>query len=318
MEITKKINVLITSAGRRVSLVKNFQQHCNVFTCDANPKFSAACQYSKKFFKVPLVTDNNYIDVLWDICNKYKINIIVPTIDPELVVLSEVKDDFSKKDILIAVSDKLVCKTFSLKTLTEKFFLNRGFLTPRIINNLKSANYPLFAKLNNSSSSKGATIVSSIEEAEILIRRNKNYIFQEYVDGIEFTVDVFVNSKGKVISIVPRQRIEVRGGEVSKGKTCKDITIIENVKKLINNIKGAYGVLTIQLFKKNNKIYFIEINPRFGGGYPLSWLAGADFAKYLIDDYLGKDLVYNEAWQDNLIMLRYDAEVIIKDNDNSI
>ena len=69
--------------------------------------------------------------------------------------------------------------------------------------------------------------------------------------------------------------------------------------------------IAILLFKTDERIVFIEINPRFGGGYPLSYLSGANFAKYLIEDFMGKDLEYNEDWKDNNIMLRYDAEVIV-------
>jgi len=129
---------------------------------------------------------------------------------------------------------------------------------------------------------------------------DKNYIFQECID-----------SKGKIISVVPRLRIEVRAGEVSKAKTVKDKNIIDEVKRLCSCLDGAYGYLTIQLFKTDERIVFIEINPRFGGGYPLSYLSDANFAKYLIEDFMGKNLEYNEDWKSGNIMLRYDAEVIV-------
>jgi carbamoyl-phosphate synthase large subunit len=306
----ERIRVLITSAGRRVRLVENFKKHAITFTCDINPTFSAACQVSDKYFKVPRVDNSEYIKTLKDICKKEKINIIVPTIDTELSILASVKEEFKKEGILIAVSDKEICETFYLKDRTEKFFNKFGFKTPKIIKDLKSAKYPLFAKLNNSSLSIGAKKVNSFDEAKLL---KGNYVFQEFIDGVEYTVDTFFTKDG-VKCIVPRERYEVRCGEVSKAITRKDKTIIKEIKKLSTFLKGAYGVLTIQLFKKNEEIIFIEINPRFGGGYPLSFLAGADFAKMLIDDYLGKKLSYFEGWRDNLIMLRYDAEVIVDGN----
>ena len=310
----KKINVLITSAGRRVSLVKNFQKYAKVYTCDMNPNMSAACQISDRYFKVPKVGEKNYIDVLLEYCMKKNINIVVPTIDPELPILSKAKEDFEKNGILISISSPNICETFYSKRKTEQFFRKIRLKTPKIIDNLKDANYPLFAKLENSSSSIGAKKVENYEEAMILRRKNPSYVFQEYIKGEEYTVDAFVNREGKVISIVPRLRLEVRAGEVSKGKTVKDHQIIENIKKLFKHLNGAYGTITVQLFKKRKEIFFIEINPRFGGGYPLSYLAGADFAKYLIKDYLGEKLEYSESWKNNLIMLRYDAEVLVDGN----
>ena len=309
----EKIKVLITSAGRRVSLVRNFQKYSKVFCCDMNPTLSAASQVSDGYFKVPRVTDKNYLEVLFDICKQNDIKIIIPTIDTELEILAKAKEEFLKEGIFIAISSEEICKTFYLKTSTEQFFRRFGFNTPKIVTNLKTAKYPLFAKLDNSSLSVGAKKVNSFKEAKELLELNKNYIFQEFIEGVEYTCDVFIDKKGEVISIVPRERIEVRAGEVNKARSCKDREIIDEIKKLVPYLKGAYGTLTIQLFK-NEKIYFIEINPRFGGGYPLSYLAGADFAKYLIDDYLGRELKYSEDWQDNLIMLRYDAEVLVDGN----
>jgi len=312
------INVLITSAGRRVSLVKSFQEtvkkffneNSKIYTCDMNPHLSPACQISDGFLKVPRVTEKNYLKVLKDYCKENNISIIVPTIDTELHILANAKDEFLKNGIFIAVSSRQLCEIFYLKSSTEKFFIENGFDTPRVIEDINKSNYPIFAKLNNSSCSIGAMKVYTPEEAKML-SQDKNYIFQEFIDGKEYTVDVFIDKKGNVISIVPRLRIEVRAGEVSKAKTVKDRRIIDEVKRLCKCLDGAYGCLTIQLFKSDSRIVFIEINPRFGGGYPLTYLSGTNFAKYLIEDFLGFELKYDEDWKDNNIMLRYDAEVIV-------
>ena len=307
----EKINLLITSVGRRVSLVKNFEKHFNVFTADMNPSFSSACQYNGNFFKVPAVKDKNYIPYLIDICKKNDIKIIIPTIDTELSVLAENKDKLKDNGILPIISSKEICDTFYLKTTTEEFFAKNGFKTPKIIKDLENAKYPLFAKLNNSSLSIGAKKVENYEEAKSL---KGDYVFQEFIEGIEYTIDAFFDEESNLICVVPRERIEVRCGEVAKAKTTKDKIIIDEIKKLSKHLKGAFGCLTIQLFKKDNEIIFIEINPRFGGGYPLSYLSGADYAKFIKDIYEGKKLDYFDGWKDNLIMLRYDAEVLVDDN----
>ena len=313
-------NILITSAGRRVSLVKNFQKtlkkfnpNGKVYTTDMNPTLSSACQVSDGYIKVPRVTDKNYLDILKDYCIKKGISIVVPTIDTELSILASAKEEFLKDKIFLAISSKKICDTFYLKDSTERFFIENGFDTPKIIQDLENCNYPIFAKLNNSSCSVGAQIVYTPEMAKELSKKD-NYIFQEFIKGREFTIDVFIDRDGDVISIVPRERLEVRAGEVSKAKTVKNRKIIELVKKLCKKLKGAYGCITIQLFKTKNRVVFIEVNPRFGGGYPLTFRAGADFAEYLIKDYLGEKLSYDESWRDNLIMLRYDAEVIVDGN----
>jgi carbamoyl-phosphate synthase large subunit len=284
-----------------------------VLTTDINPTLSSACQISDGYIKVPRVTDKKYLSVLKEYCKKENISIIVPTIDTELSILADAKEEFEQDGIFIAISSKKICDTFYLKDTTEKFFIEHNLDTPREIKDIKNCDYPIFAKLNNSSCSIGATIVYTPEQA-FELAQDKNYIFQEYIQGDEYTVDVFIDKKGNVISIVPRLRIEVRAGEVNKAKTIKDKDIIQAIKELCKKLNGAYGCITIQLFKTKNKIIFIEINPRFGGGYPLSYLSGANFAKYLIEDYLDENLEYREDWQDKLIMLRYDAEVLVDGN----
>ncbi len=315
-------NILITSAGRRVSLVRNFQDTLKqfnkdgkVFTTDMNPNLSSACQISDGFLKVPRVNDESYLGILKDFCITNKISIVIPTIDTELSILAKVKKEFLDNGIFIAISSKDICDTFYLKDKTEQFFIDNNTDTPKNINDIKTCNYPVFAKLNNSSCSIGAQMVYSYEVACELVKKDKNYIFQEFIKGDEYTVDTFIEKNNNVISIVPRQRLEVRAGEVSKAKAVKDKSIIEAIKNLSKKLNGAYGCITIQLFKTDdNRIVFIEINPRFGGGYPLSALSGANFAEYLIKDYLDMNLEYNENWIDGNIMLRYDAEVIINGN----
>jgi carbamoyl-phosphate synthase large subunit len=317
----REINILITSAGRRVSLVKSFQEtlksitgvNYKVFTTDMNPTLSSACQISDGYINVPRVTDKQYLTILKEYCKKENISILIPTIDTELSILADAKESFKQDGIFIAISSKEICDIFYLKDTTEKFFVKNNLDTPREIEDIKYCNYPIFAKLNNSSCSIGATIVYTPEHALELAQDN-NYIFQEYIKGDEYTVDVFLDKQGDVISVVPRLRIEVRAGEVNKAQAIKDKDIIKAIKELCKKLDGAYGCITIQLFKTKERIVFIEINTRFGGGYPLSYLSGANFAKYLIEDYLDEKLEYSEDWQDNLIMLRYDAEVLVDGN----
>src|SRR5699024_1173357 len=113
--------------------------------------------------------------------------------------------------------------------------------------------------------------------------------------------------------VVPRKRIFVRAGEVNKGLAEKN-EIVDFVKEKLADINGAIGCLTMQFFlgKKNRRIVGIEINSRFGGGYPLSYLAGANFPKWLIEEYyLNQSIAYFEDWENNLLMLRYDDEILV-------
>jgi carbamoyl-phosphate synthase large subunit len=127
---------------------------------------------------------------------------------------------------------------------------------------------------------------------------------------MEFTADCFYDQKGMLKCAVPRLRIETRGGEISKGVT-KNNELTEFIFEKLGFLEGARGVLTWQFFfgKKSKKIFGIELNPRFGGGFPLSYEAGANYPGWLIEEYLfGKRIKEFHSWQENLGMLRYDME----------
>jgi carbamoyl-phosphate synthase large subunit len=316
------MNILITSAGRRVSLLRFAQETLKrhypssiVHAIDLNPQLSAACHIADKTAKAPRVTDPSYGDFLLDYCLKERIGLVLPTIDTELSVLAEYKEIFADHNITIAVSDKTVCDTFYRKRSTHDFFKAHGFNTPSIVNNLQESSYPLFAKLDNSSCSIGAQRVNDVTEAKQLLSLGQDYVFQELIEGDEYTVDFYVTKSGEPAMILPRKRIEVRAGEVSKSVTCKDNEIIREVKKLCTVLKGSWGPMTLQLFKTpDQQLVLIEINPRVGGGYPLSHHAGMNIFDLLIREIQGEAIEYSTHWEDRLTMLRYDAEVIIHEN----
>lgn len=138
----------------------------------------------------------------------------------------------------------------------------------------------------------------------------------EYIDNSiydEFTIDTYYNIKNNVSCIVPRKRIVVRAGEINKGLTLKN-DIVPFIKDKLFHIPGAIGCLTMQFFfnQETKDIVGIEINPRFGGGFPLSYLAGANFPKHIIEEYVYKNVInYYDNWEDNLLMLRYDDEILV-------
>lgn len=319
-------NTLITSAGRRVSLVRNFKEtqrrifgnssKSKVYCIDLQPDLSAACVTADAYAKSPPANSNNYIDFVFNYCKEKQVNLIVPTIDTELPIFAKYKDEFKKQGINVLISNLEIVHACSSKKLTEILFQKCNLLTPKIYELSEKLIFPVFAKLDDSSRSVGAQIVYSLAQAKDLYLNNPKYIFQEQVKGEEFTVDFFVDKHSRLITVVPRKRIFVRDGEVNKAITVKNPYIINSIKELCMNLPGAYGCLNAQLFYTENKeIYFIEINPRFGGGYPLSYHAGADFAYYSIIDTIDThELEFNMDWKDKTLMLRYDHEVIVHDS----
>jgi len=316
-------NILITSAGQRVSLVRAFQSEIKkinpenkVYTVDLNPILAPACHVADGFNKVQRVTDLNYIDNLIHICKNWGVTLIVPTIDTELLVLAQNKEKFLKEGIVPIVSSLDLIKKCRDKRLTNQFFEDHDIEVPEQLEK-NALSFPFFIKPYDGSLSKDIFVINSKADLQDYHFQNEKLMFMEYIDPLlhdEYTVDTYYDKSGALKCVVPRKRIFVRAGEVNKAVTHKN-ELVAFIREKLSFIKGAVGCLTMQFFmnKKTKRIIGIEINPRFGGGYPLSYLAGANYPEYLMKEYIsGKELSYVEDWEDNLLMLRYDAEVIYK------
>lgn len=316
-------NVLITCAGKRVSLVRSFKTELKlifsdskVYTTDSAPEKSAACRVSDGYFKVPPVTHNNYIDDLLQIAIENNIKLIIPTIDPELLVLSQNIDLFKKHHVEILISDYENIKTLINKRLTNDFFkkLEINYAKEFDKNNFT---LPLYIKPIDGSRSIDNHIVKQESELTSYHFSNEKLLFFEYLEHqyfTEYTIDMYFDRNNKLKCLVPRERLEVRAGEVSKAIT-RRAWFLDNIATKFAHIPGLRGCISIQIFVNNetNVIYGIEINPRFSGGFPLSYLAGANFPKWIIQEYLlGKTKIpYYDNWEENLMMLRYDDEILI-------
>lgn len=319
----EKINILITSAGRRVSLVNAFQREARllnknikVYCTDMEPQLSSACQIADNSFKVKKVTNPLYIEELISLCKENDIGVIIPTIDTELIILSENKNELVNNGIFPLISDLDLIEKCRDKRLIHSFF-DELKLDRAKEYEIDDIEYPCFVKPFDGSRSVGTFILSSKSDLTKEIVANKKNMYLDYINPQEykeFTVDMYFNKNSEIISIVPRERIFVRDGEVNKACTRKN-SIIPYLRNKFNDTKGFRGCITFQLFKHivDEKYYSIEINPRFGGGYPLSYLAGSNFPKWIIEEYImNKEILsYSEDWNDNTLMLRYDKEVIV-------
>lgn len=322
-------NLLITSAGRRVSLVQYFKSEAQallgvsakVFTTDLQPQLAPACLVSDGYFAVGHFEDVDYMDKLLRICIDNNIELVIPTLDTELKLYANERERFLSKGIILLVSDVEVVNTFRCKASTFQFFQQRAIATPRVLQR-QSLIFPLFIKPNGGSSSKGAMCIRQRDELSPAMMMDDSLLFLEYLSPAEFdeyTVDLYYNRRGELKGCVPRLRLEVRHGEMSKGITCRN-HVVDYVKEHFSELQGVRGVISLQLFshKKEHRVVASEINLRFGGGYPLSHLAGANYVRAVIEEYLlDKEVESLNKWEDGLIDLRYDVEMVVGKAGNS-
>lgn len=320
-------NILVTSAGKRVVLVELFKralkacdQAAKVYTTDLNPELAPAGIASDKCFRVPRVLSSDYISILLNICVRNNIGMVIPTIDTELLVLSQNKQKFYDKGIALIISDFSFIQLCRDKRNTAIFFHEIGIRIPAPIDKLYPV-FPLFAKPYDGSLSKDLYVIRNSEELTPEILNHPKLIFMEYIDKAEykeFTIDMYYSKDHYVKSIVPRERIEIRAGEINKGYTRKNF-LVKYLRERMNYLPGVVGCICIQLFyrESDDDVVGIEINPRFGGGYPLSYYAKADFPNYLVQEYFqNRSIQYSENWLDNTLMLRYDSEVIVYEKES--
>ena len=278
------------------------------------PDLSAASYISKNSIQLPEANNRNFIKTLMFVSKKNRISYIIPTIDTELNVLSKNKKKFLRENIHIICSDyeliKMLRDKRNLTLISKKFRVN----IPKIYTS-SNVSYPCFAKPYDGSNSKNTFIINNKNEMKIA-KKNKKIFFSQYLNSSykEYTVDAYYNKYSKLICSVPRERLAVRGGEIEKGITRKG-KILKYFTKKFSEFPGLIGPITFQIMAniKKDKFYLIEINPRFGGGYPLSYHAGANYPKYLIREYISQERLKKfSKWKNNLLSLRYDKDVIVK------
>lgn len=315
------MNVLLTSAGRRVSLLRLFQQAVEtsggrVFVSDIDP--GAPTLQFAPIIRLPAVTADDYSQSLLAAANEDGIDLIVPTIDPELPILAR------HADALAAIGTRAVISTPDFVTacgdkwLFHSAFAAEGVRTPR---SWLPTDLPdglperLFVKPRRGSASKGISPLT-VEDARAgnLPPTADDPIIQEFIGGTELTIDAYLSRDGRPLHAVPRERRYTIGGESVQGVTVAYEPLsgwLESVLATCGRL-GARGPITLQAFLTPDGPVLFEVNPRLGGGFPLADAAGGHYPAWLVDEASGVDLPSRLGdYQVGLYMTRYHSELFV-------
>jgi carbamoyl-phosphate synthase large subunit len=298
----EKVNILITNIGRRgylVDFIKNLKDfEGKVFVSDCDKTASGLygnCDHSFLLSK-PVEDENKYVKQLLNICELNNISLIIPVIDPEINILSKYKEQFSNKGVTVLVSDEKVLEVCYSKVKMNEFLDNYGFNIAKTFkdvesfiraNNQKEISYPVFIKPIFGSGSVDSIKVKNENELRAFFK--EGMIIQEYLDGKEYGVDTFVDDSGVPVRVVVKQKISMRSGETDKAITVINDEIRNEVIKMAKVLK-PFGSIDTDLIETQNGIYIIDINPRFGGGYPATHMAGVNFIELAIKLSQGKKI----------------------------
>jgi carbamoyl-phosphate synthase large subunit len=270
---------------------------------------------------VPAVADGGYIDAVLAAVRQTRADLLIPTIDTDLMAISGAREAIAKLRCLPLIGEPRVIEICRDKIRTYEHLRNHGIDTPRTWSpeSLRQAAppppFPLFIKPRTGSASQWVHKIEDTLDLDYYLRRVRDPIIQEFVSGSEHTLDVYVGLDGTPRCVVPRLRWQVRGGEVCKGVVVKDPAIMAAGRRLVETLgTSVRGIVTLQcIVTPERRIRFIEINPRFGGGAPLGIAAGADYPRWLLAELRGRaPSIAPDGFRHGTCMLRYDWSAFLR------
>jgi carbamoyl-phosphate synthase large subunit len=291
------LNVLITAGSRRVPLVETFQRAVRstgggrVVVTDVNP-LSPTVYVADRSYEVPLSTDPGYLPAVDRICREEHVGLIVPTIDDELLLFAGAARRFAEAGIRVAVSGPKTIGACNDKYQTWRVLSARGLPVAEtyVPSDLPATMpFPLFIKPRFGRGGVGAFPVRDARELAFFLQYVADPVIQPYLSGPEFTIDVLADFRGRVLSVVPRERVVIRAGVVDRGRTVRDESLM-SLGALCAEALDCVGAINVQCRVVNGRPVIFEINPRFSGGIPLTIAAGADFPHMLVQAARGREV----------------------------
>ena len=324
--MNNELNILILSCGTRNKIIQYFKKELQgrglVIATDCS-KLAPALYDADKYYIVPRMNEKGYLDLILKICKENNIKAVLSLIDPELSLLAEYKRDFLDIGAIPIISDYDIVEMCFDKYAMYKFFVQNGLKTVRsyidkneFYKDVKAGviDYPVFVKPVRGSASININKVNSKEEIELLFSRFDNLIIQEFMDGTEYGVDVYIDIiSNEPVAIFIKEKIKMRAGETDKSVSIKDEKLFELIKTFVKKV-GFKGIIDIDIFKVNGQYYISEVNPRFGGGYPHAYECGINVPRMIINNILGNanDDINNE-YETGVYMMKYNEVKIVKD-----
>ncbi|MBQ2785789.1 MAG: ATP-grasp domain-containing protein [Oscillospiraceae bacterium] len=317
------MNILILSAGTRNKVVQYFKRAMNgkgnVIATDMS-ELAPAVYEADKFYKVPRMTDEVYIDAVFDICKKENITGVLSLIDPELSLLAKHKDAFAALGVTVIGSSYELCERALDKMEMYEWLCAMGYRCAKSYVDKEAfyadveagkIQYPVFVKPVRGSASAAISKVYDKETVDLLFAHNDNLMIQEFLNGQEIGADVYIDMiSGEVVSIFTKKKIVMRAGETDKAVSFQDEKLFALIEKFAKE-SGWSGQIDIDIFDVNGKYYISEVNPRFGGGYPHAYECGCDHMTLILNNLSGQA---NEKrigmYDENIYMMKYNEIMV--------
>lgn len=312
------MNILILAAGTRNKIVQYFKRTFDgvgtVVATDAST-LGPAIYDADKYFIVPPITAEGYIDVVLDICKKEQISGVLSLIDPELSLLAENEERFKALGVTIIGSSYDLCEMALDKMQMYEWLKDHGYNCARSWMDKEEfykavdageVTYPVFVKPYRGSASISISKVYDKETVDLLFAHEEDLMIQEFLDGQEIGADVYIDLiSGEVVSIFTKKKIKMRAGETDKAVSFKDPALFQLIEKFVLEA-GYRGQIDIDIFEIGGQYYISEVNSRFGGGYPHAYECGVDHMKLILNNLNGITNQKNiGSYEEGIYMMKY-------------
>lgn len=312
------MNILILAAGTRNKIVQYFKKTLDgdgtVVAADAS-ELAPAIYDADKFYIVPPISEDGYIDRILEICKKEQIRGVLSLIDPELSLLAENTEKFKAVGVTIIGSPYDLCEMALDKMQMYRWLVEHGYRCARSWMDKEAfykavdageVTYPVFVKPYRGSASISISKAYDKETVDYLFAHDNDLMIQEFLNGQEIGADVYIDLiSGEVVSIFTKKKIKMRAGETDKAVSFKDPVLFDLIEKFVLEA-GYKGQIDIDIFDIDDQYYISEVNPRFGGGYPHAYESGCDHMKMIINNLNG---IANEkrigAYDEGIYMMKY-------------
>lgn len=318
------MNILILSAGTRNKVVQYFKNTLSgegiVVATDCS-ELAPAIYDADKYYIVPRMTDEGYLDEIIKICRDEKIDGVLSLIDPELSLLAKNEELFSQVGVKVIGSSYDLCEMALDKYEMYKWLKKHGYNCARSYMNKEefyreleagTISFPVFVKPARGSASVAISKVYDKETVELLFNHDDGLMIQEFLNGQEIGADVYIDMiSHEVVSIFTKKKIKMRAGETDKAVSFKDDRLFGLVEEFVNKT-GFNGQIDIDIFDIDGEYYISEVNPRFGGGYPHAYESGVNHMKLIANNLKGISNTRNIGnYSDGIYMMKYN-EIMVK------
>lgn len=282
------MNILFSCIGRRGYIAEYFREYLapsDRIIGTSNSRWISGFRFCDLGVILPDILSSGYIPTLIKLCREQNVRALLSFADPDINVISQHLDEFYATGVLPVIPGPDVNDVCFDKYRTYLFFKDNGFNTPetyvdinkalRAINTGKLA-FPLIVKPRCGSASHNLFKARNLQELDIFFHYAPDMLVQETIAGQEYGFDICNDLQGHVVSVVPRRKLAMRSGETDIAETCSDRSLIDLGLHLGKKL-GHVGPLDVDFIVQGERAFILELNPRFGGGYPLSHLAGTNF-----------------------------------------